>query len=117
MFSARRGLIGLGTAAMGLTLSLGAVLGTAATAAADPPPPNCTSADLAGVLSGVTAATSVYLFTHPDVNAYFTGLKDLPTDQRRERIRQFLDANPQVRADLQGIRQPSLDFRARCSVA
>ncbi len=112
MFSARRGLIALGTAAAGLTV----FLGTAATAAADPPP-NCTSADLAGVLSGVTAATSVYLFTHPDVNAYFTSLKDLPIEERRDKIRAFLDANPQVRAELQNIRQPSLDFRARCSVA
>ena len=117
MFSARRGLITLGTAATGLTLSLGAFLGTAATAVADPPLPNCTSADLAGVLSGVTAATSVYLFTHPDVNGYFTSLKDLPAEQRREQIRAYLDTNPQVRVDLQGIRQPSLDFRARCSVA
>jgi heme-binding protein len=125
MFSARRGLGGLRTAAVGLTMFLGAflgvffgtLLGTAATAAADPPQPNCTSADLAGVLSGVTAATSVYLFTHPDVNAYFTSLKDLPVDQRREQIRAYLDTNPQVKADLQGIRQPSLDFRARCAVA
>ena len=28
-------------------------------------PPNCTAADLAGVASGVSAATSAYLFTHP----------------------------------------------------
>jgi heme-binding protein len=113
MFSARRGLIALGTAAIGLTM----FVGTSATAAAQPPPPNCTSADLAGVLSGVTAATSVYLFTHPDVNAYFTSLKDLPQEQRREEIRKYLVANPQVGADLHGIRQPSLDFRARCAVA
>lgn len=39
------------------------IAGTSATAAADPP--NCTAADLAGVMSGVSAATSTYLFTHP----------------------------------------------------
>ncbi len=43
--------------------------GAAATAAADPP--NCTAADLAGVMSGVSAGTSAYLFTHPEVNAFF----------------------------------------------
>ena len=42
------------------------------------PPPNCTAADLAGVASGVAAATSAYLFTHPDVNNFFTGLKGQP---------------------------------------
>ena len=56
----------------------GAMLfGTAATAAAHPPP-NCTAADLASVMSGVSAGTSSYLFTHPDVNAFFTGLKGKP---------------------------------------
>jgi heme-binding protein len=90
------------------------LLGTAATAAAQPPPPNCTAADLAGIMSGVTAATSAYLFTHPDVNAFFTGLKGQPREQIREQVQSYLDANPQVRADLQGIRQPSVDFRNRC---
>jgi hemophore-related protein len=47
--------------------------GATATAAADPP--NCTAADLAGIISGVSAATSAYLFTHPDVNNFFTSLK------------------------------------------
>ena len=59
------------------------LIGGAATALADdapppPAPPNCTAADLAGVMSGVSAGTSVYLFTHPDVNAFFTGLKGQP---------------------------------------
>ncbi len=45
-----------------------------ATAAAEPPPrpPNCTAADLAGIASGVAASTSTYLFTHPDVNDFYT---------------------------------------------
>jgi hypothetical protein len=51
-------------------------------------PPNCTAADLAGVSAGVSAATSAYLFTHPDVNAFFTGLD--------------------------GIRQPLVDLKVRC---
>jgi len=91
-----------------------AVFAGAAPAAAEPP--NCTAADLAGIMSGVTAATSAYLFTHPDVNNFFTGLKNTPKDQRQAQIQQYLDANPQIKGDLQGIRQPAADFRARCDV-
>ena len=95
------------------------LIGGAATALADdapppPAPPNCTAADLAGVMSGVSAGTSVYLFTHSDVNAFFTGLKGQPRDQIREQAKSYMDANPQVRAELQGIRQPAADFRSRC---
>jgi heme-binding protein len=79
-----------------------------------PAPPNCTAADLAGVMSGVSAGTSVYLFTHPDVNAFFTSLKGQPRDQIRDQAKSYMDANPQVRAELQGIRQPAADFRSRC---
>ncbi|MCK0176685.1 MULTISPECIES: heme-binding protein [Mycobacteriaceae] len=94
-----------------------AILGGTATAAAQPPPPpppNCTAADLSGVATGVTAATSAYLFTHPEVNAFFTGLKGLPKEEVRMRVTEYGDAHPQVRADLQGIRQPMVDFRNRC---
>lgn len=93
-----------------------ALLGAAGPASADPPP-NCTSADLAGVTSGVSFALSGYLFTHPDANEYFTGLKDLPMDQKRAEAKAYLDANPQVKAELQGIRQPAVDFHNRCDVA
>jgi hemophore-related protein len=104
-------------AAIGTGAIAGAMLfGTAATAAAQPPPPpNCTAADLAGVATGVTAATSAYLFTHPDVNNFFTGLKGQPREQIGDQVQAYMDANPQVQADLQGIRQPLVDFRARCA--
>lgn len=46
------------------------VLAAAPAAFAEPLPPNCTAADLAQVTTGVSAATTVYLFTHPDVNAF-----------------------------------------------
>jgi hemophore-related protein len=78
-----------------------------------PPPPNCTAADLSGVSAGVTAATSTYLFTHPDVNAFFTSLKGLPKDEVRAKVGGYADANPQAKADLQRIR-PLVDFRNRC---
>ncbi|OBG87109.1 hypothetical protein A5733_05850 [Mycobacterium sp. NS-7484] len=97
----------------GAAIAGAALVGTAAGAAADPPP-DCTSADLARVMSGVSAATSDYLFAHPEVNTFMTGLKGLPKDQIREKIRAYGDENPQVRADLQGIRQPAVEFRDRC---
>ncbi|MCX6479320.1 MAG: heme-binding protein, partial [Mycobacterium sp.] len=69
------------------------------------------------VSAGVSAATSAYLFTHPDVNAFFTGLEGSPRDELRTQIQQYLDANPQVKAELAGIRQPLVDLRNRCGAA
>lgn len=102
---------------IGATIGTGAVasallVGMAPSALADPP--NCTAADLAGTAAGVSAATSAYLFTHPDVNAFFTGLEGSPRDELRGSIASYLDANPQVKAELQAIRQPLVDLRDRC---
>jgi heme-binding protein len=102
-----RSLIGAGVI-VGATL-----VGTATPAAADPP--NCTAADLAGVMSGVSAGTSSYLFTHPDVNAFFTGLKGKPRDEMRSEVEAYMTANPQVRDELTAVRQPAADFRDRCN--
>lgn len=100
---------------LGAGMIAGAMLfGSAATAAADPP--NCTAADLAGVMSGVAAGTSSYLFTHPDVNAFFTGLKGKPRDQMTADIQAYFDANPRVRDELRAVRQAAADFRDRCNV-
>ncbi len=85
--------------------------------APDPAPsssPNCTAADLAQVSTGVDAAMSAYLFTHPDVNAEFTSLKGPSRSDIRDQLGQYLDANPQTHADLDGIRQPLIDFQNRC---
>ena len=102
-----RNLIGAGMIA-------GAMLaGTAATAAADPP--NCTAADLAGAMSGVNAGMSTYLFTHPDVNNFFTSLKGMSREQMRTEIATYADANPQVRDEILAVRQPAADFRDRCN--
>ena len=98
---------------IGASVIAGATLiGTTATAAADPP--NCTAADLAGVMSGVNAGMSSYLFTHPDVNAFFTGLKGKSRNQMRTDITAYMDANPQVRDEIRAVRQPASDFRDRC---
>jgi hemophore-related protein len=97
-------------------LGAGALLaGSAGTAQADPPP-GCTSADLTGVMSGVSAAMATYLFTHPGVNDFFTGLQGQNKQAVRDQTEAYLAANPDVRDDLEAIRQPSRDFRTRCNL-
>ena len=107
--------------AMGAGVIAGAMLFAALPSAlADDPaqnPPNCTAADLSGVSSGVAASTSAYLFTHPDVNYFFTSLEGLPRDEVRAKVADYMDANPGVKADLTGIRQPLVDLKNRCGAA
>ncbi len=114
LWTSGRRALAISIGASGLLVGVGAALATAEPLPPPPPPPNCTAADLAGVSTGVTAATSAYLFTHPEVNAFFTSLKGLPREELRARVQEYADANPQVRAELQGIRQPMVDFRNRC---
>ena len=113
-FSMRRavaGLIGSGAVA-------GAMLfGGAALAFAEPPPapaPGCTAADLAQASGIVGTAMADYMFSHPDVNNFFTSLRGLPNEELRGRVQTYLDANPQVETDINGIRQPVTDLRNRC---
>jgi hemophore-related protein len=117
MRTGRRALAG----ALGAGVIAGAVLfGAIPSAMADDPalnPPNCTAADLAGVASGVSASTSAYLFTHPDVNWFFTSLEGLPRDQVRTKVADYLGDNPGVKADLTGVRQPLVDLKNRCGSA
>ncbi|KAA0102288.1 hemophore-related protein [Mycolicibacterium sp. P1-18] len=107
--------------AMGAGAIAGAMLfGTLPSALADDPalnPPNCSAADLAGVSSGVSASTSAYLFTHPDVNYFFTSLEGLPREEIRTKVADYMNANPMAKADLTGIRQPLVDLKNRCGAA
>ena len=48
------------------------------------------------------------------INAFFTGLEGAPRDTLRPQIQQYLDANPQVKDELAGIRQPLVDLKNRC---
>ena len=102
------------------TIGAGALAGAALLAVAAPaladPPPNCTAGDRAQVATGVSASMSVYLFTHPDINAFFTGLKGQPVDQIRPMVQDYLEGNPQARDELRAIRQPLVDFRDRCGI-
>jgi len=97
-------------------LALGGVVGAlgASPAALADPAPNCTAADRAGISAGVQAATSAYLFAHPDVNEFMTGLAGQPVDEVPAVVQDYLNANPQIKAEVQSIRQPLADMRERC---
>lgn len=86
------------------------------TALADPPPPapGCSAADFEQLRSQVASATAGYLFSHPDVNAFFSSLKGQPKDQIRSQVKAYLANNPQAQSDLAGIRQPLRDMKNRC---
>ena len=108
--TARRAVAGaIGTGALAGVMLFGAL----PTALADEPP-NCTAADLAGVASGVSSATSAYLFTHPDVNYFFTSLEGKTRDQVRTEVDKYMNANPVVKGEMTGIRQPLVDIKNRC---
>ena len=115
---ARRAITGaIGTGAIAGAMLFGAAATATAQPLPEPPvPPPCTAAEMARVMSGVTFDTSNYLTLHPNVNDFFTSLKGQPRDQISAQVQTYLDANPQVRDELQTIRQPSVDFRQRCGV-
>ena len=104
-------------AAAGFTGVVAALTVAVAPSATADPPPNCTAADLAGIAAGATASTSTYLFTHPDVNWFFTSLEGLPREQVRTKVNDYLEQNPQTKAELTGIRQPLVDLKNRCGSA
>lgn len=108
------GVWGIGVVAGAMT---GVTLFGALPSAQADEPPNCTAADLAGVAAGVSASTSAYLFTHPDVNAFFTGLKGQSREQTGAKVKAYFDQNPTVRDEMRGIRQPLTDLKARCGDA
>lgn len=95
-----------------------AMVSAAGNALADPPPPplppNCTAADLADVLTSVTAATAAYLRAHPDVNDFFTNVQGPDKDVVRQQIDAYWASHPWVLNDWKIIRKPQDDFRARC---
>ncbi len=77
-------------------------------------PPNCTAADLAFVAAGVSKATADYLFSHPDVNYFFTSLEGKTRDEVRTEVDKYMNGNPIAKAELTGIRQPLVDIKNRC---
>jgi heme-binding protein len=116
-----RGIIrrAVGTGLMAAAMLIGGASSAFAQPTPTPPPPGppprgCTAADLARVSGGVATATSDYLFSHPDVNNFFTSLRGLPNEEIPNRVRTYMDANPQARSELTAIRQPLTDLRNRC---
>ncbi|MFZ0713490.1 heme-binding protein [Mycobacterium sp.] len=104
--------------AVGAGVIAGTVVSSGAgIAAADPTPrpPNCSAADVAGVAASVATSLTTYLFTHPDVNGFYTGLQDQPKDQIGGQVQNYFSNNPQEEAELEGIRQPLTDIRERCN--
>jgi heme-binding protein len=115
----RSALVGaIGTSAMaGAMLFGGASLTSAEPTPAPPPPapaPGCTAADLAQVSGTVGTAMGVYLFSHPDVNNFFTGLRGRPNEEIHSDVQNYMNANPQVESEINGIRQPLTDLKNRC---
>ena len=119
--SARRAVVGfIGSGALAVAM----LIGGASLAFAQPtpapatpapgPPPGCTAADLAQVSGSVGTAMAGYLFTHPDVNNFFTSLRGLPNEEVRDNVQNYLNANRQVEAEINGIRQPLTELRNRC---
>jgi len=110
------GLIGSGAMA-GAMLFGGASLAFAKPTPTPPPPaplPGCTAADLAQASGTVGTAMADYMFSHPDVNNFFTSLRGLPNEEIRGDVQNYMNANPQVESDINGIRQPLTELRNRC---
>jgi hemophore-related protein len=123
MMLSRRAMRSALMGAIGTSAVAGAmVFGGASLAFADPAPepptpapaPGCTAADLAQASGTVGAAMGGYLFSHPDVNNFFTGLRGLPNDEIHGDVQKYMDANPGVESEINGIRQPVTDLQNRC---
>jgi heme-binding protein len=122
----RRAMHGALVGAIGTSAMAGAMLfGGASLAFADPTPeppppapaapaPGCTAADLAQASGTVGTAMAGYLFSHPDVNDFFTGLRGQPNEQIRGDVKNYMNAHPQVESEINGIRQPVTDLSDRC---
>jgi hemophore-related protein len=111
----------IGTSAMaGAMLFGGASLAFADPTPEPPPPapaapaPGCTAADLAQASGTVGTAMAGYLFSHPDVNDFFTGLRGQPNEEIRGDVKNYMNAHPQVESEINGIRQPVTDLSDRC---
>lgn len=97
-------------------IGAGALLaGTAAVAAANPAP-GCSAADVTNVEAEVATGLTGYLFGHPDVNNFFSGLQGLSNDDAFSQVKGYLSANPGIKADIDAIRAPAKDLRARCNI-
>ena len=77
---------------------------------------DCTAGNLARIQASVSNATADYLLANESVNEFFTDLKGMDQEVITEKTNGYLDANPKVKDELSGIRQPLRDFKERCDV-
>lgn len=102
--------------AAAVVLGAGAALfGGMATASADPAP-GCSAADVTDAEARVAAAMTGYLWTHPDVNNFFSGLQGSSKGDAYEKVAAYFAANPDVKNAVDAIRGPSMDLRNRCGI-
>jgi hemophore-related protein len=87
----------------------------AATAAADTAP-GCGAGDITAVEGQVATAMTAYFFTHPDVDAFFSSVQGLPKAEAKAKTKAYLAANPQTQDEINAIRGPVFDLRARCNI-
>lgn len=106
----------IGVIGSGVILFGGISLASAQPLPPPPPPPNCTAGDLAVASGNVGTAMGAYLFSHPWVNDFFTSLRGVPNEEIHDRVKTYMDANPQVESEITGIRQPLTDLRSRCDL-
>ena len=92
-----------------------ALFGGIATATADPAP-GCSAADVTDAEARVAAAMTGYLWTHPDVNNFFSGLQGSSKGDVYQQVSAYFQANPDVKNAIDAIRGPSLDLRNRCGI-
>lgn len=77
---------------------------------------DCTAGNLSRIQAGVSNATADYLLANESVNEFFTDLKGMDQEMITEKTNGYLDANPKMKDELSGIRQPLRDFKERCDV-
>lgn len=116
MSVSRRTLRGTATAAFSACALLCGGASIANAEPEPPPPPNCTAADLAVASGTVGTAMGDYLFSHPDVNDFFTSLRGQPNSEIHDRVQTYMGEHPQTEAEINGIRQPLTDLRNRCDL-
>ncbi|OBK25426.1 hemophore [Mycobacterium asiaticum] len=111
--STRRGLFAVLIAA-GLSGAGSAfVAAPAATGATDP----CAASEVARTVGSVAKAMGDYLDSHPETNQVMTSaLQQQPGPQSLGSVKTYLEANPKVALDLQGLANPLNKLGTQCKL-
>ncbi|OBK17575.1 hemophore [Mycobacterium asiaticum] len=107
----RRGLFAVVTAT-GLSCAGSAVLAApAATGSTDP----CAASEVARTVGSVAKSMGDYLDSHPETNQVMTSaLQQQPGPQSLGSIKTYLEANPKVALDMQGLANPLNKLGTQC---